>query len=983
MNTAWAPRSEAWRYRWFDWICGIGLHYVLSWTLLVGSGLALIPAPAYAYSIKQLLLNRLDPNTEYRTIRTKNFDIHYATPLEKVARVVAATAEHARASIVESWGDDQLGRTHIVVVHRSDQARIFTFITPMRQIFFDIALPHRGIGLNDFGQWHEWLITHEYAHVAHLQRHSGAYRPLGWLFGRWVRPNMATPPWMKEGIAVWAESNLTSHGRGESSTYRMMMRAAVHEDVLRSPLFATPDTVGNFDNRTWPWAFRPYLFGYYLIRTLEQKSKNQGAKSSFINDLMHRTSETAPYALDHALALVSGLTYEQLWQETLTSIEHDATRELQALRRQGPFTRLEYLTDTGFLHFGVEVSADGRTMLASRESPNAENAILSFDIDGHKVSPPTVLVHRTTGYQSSFSSSGRFVVFDQIFRAHRHYLVSDLYIYDRKTSEIVTKSPLYRARDPDVHPDGQHIVFVVNEEGKNRLLMTDTAWQQAVDLLGDIGYRRISGPRFAPDGSTVVVSVHNETTGGEDLWLVASDATKVLVADGARNRDADFSADGRWLIYSSDRSGVYNIYAYDLHGGRLFKISHVVGGLFFPRLAPGDKYVYAVGYRARGYDVVRFAWDPSSWSEVTDMPAPRAFAPKIDLTAVPTTDQAAQDYSPGSELWPQTLSPSLLFRPDTYQIGGSVSATDPLFTHHYELALRYDRATDFPVGSFYYYNGSYRYAVDLSMSYDAFPVGDNDENRFRVLSGQLAAHIPLHRQGTHYYLRPAVWMQWVDFLGSSLFPGVSITAQYDTEFKQLGQSFAESGTLLEIGVRQTFPTRRESVFSTSLVTRVRTHLPIGWARHAVHLGLSAATFVAGREDPNALFYAGGQLSFPFSLTSPYLLYGYPPNALVGPAIVLASARYTLPLVNFQRGILSPPINLGRLSAGLILQAGVVDNLTPSVSIDRGLPLSVGVELHQELVFGYLFGLRARIGVYRGDSRWGGLTQVIFSLSTSE
>ena len=73
---------------------------------------------------------------------------------------------------------------------------------------------------------------------------------------------------MKEGIAVYLESTLTTRGRGEGSLYRMMARVAVAEGVLETPGHAAPDTVANDGRTERPWAVRPYLFGYFLIRTL-------------------------------------------------------------------------------------------------------------------------------------------------------------------------------------------------------------------------------------------------------------------------------------------------------------------------------------------------------------------------------------------------------------------------------------------------------------------------------------------------------------------------------------------------------------------------------------------------------------------------------------------------------------------------------------------------------------------------------------------
>ena len=76
---------------------------------------------------------------------------------------------------------------------------------------------------------------------------------MSWIFGNWIRPNEGKPPWLKEGVAVYAESTLTPRGRGESSTYRMMIRTAVAEGTFDDPLFARLDTIANIDTPNWPW----------------------------------------------------------------------------------------------------------------------------------------------------------------------------------------------------------------------------------------------------------------------------------------------------------------------------------------------------------------------------------------------------------------------------------------------------------------------------------------------------------------------------------------------------------------------------------------------------------------------------------------------------------------------------------------------------------------------------------------------------------
>ncbi len=79
---------------------------------------------------------------------------------------------------------------------------------------------------NDWGQM---VITHELTHIFHLDRYA---RHLGrsaqHVFGRaaLLFPNLYSPSWLTEGLAVYEESKLTGAGRVEGSEHRMIARAA-------------------------------------------------------------------------------------------------------------------------------------------------------------------------------------------------------------------------------------------------------------------------------------------------------------------------------------------------------------------------------------------------------------------------------------------------------------------------------------------------------------------------------------------------------------------------------------------------------------------------------------------------------------------------------------------------------------------------------------------------------------------------------------
>ena len=78
-----------------------------------------------------------------------------------------------------------------------------------------------------------------------------------------------------------------------------------------------------------------------------------------------------------------------------------------------------------------------------------------------------------------------------------------------------------------------------------------------------------------------------------------------LVASKADERDAVWSPDGGSILYSSDRSGVFNVYIKDLETGEERQVTNVIGGAFVPSVTPdGGEVVYA-GYHASNYSIYR------------------------------------------------------------------------------------------------------------------------------------------------------------------------------------------------------------------------------------------------------------------------------------------------------------------------------------------------------------------------------------------
>jgi tricorn protease len=100
---------------------------------------------------------------------------------------------------------------------------------------------------------------------------------------------------------------------------------------------------------------------------------------------------------------------------------------------------------------------------------------------------------------------------------------------------------------------------------------------------------------LSPDGETLVFEWLN------DLWLAPSKggAAKRLVEDAARDAYPRFSADGKRLVFSSERSGSLQIYSVKLDGTDLLQHSDHTEGNSLEDVSPDGSYALAKGLRAK------------------------------------------------------------------------------------------------------------------------------------------------------------------------------------------------------------------------------------------------------------------------------------------------------------------------------------------------------------------------------------------------
>ncbi|HEX8385698.1 MAG TPA: BamA/TamA family outer membrane protein, partial [Rubricoccaceae bacterium] len=119
------------------------------------------------------------------------------------------------------------------------------------------------------------------------------------------------------------------------------------------------------------------------------------------------------------------------------------------------------------------------------------------------------------------------------------------------------------------------LAFVTKRGGADVVHLYDLAADRRIAVLGFDRLVAIYSPTVSADGRTVAFSAIDRG-GTADLYVYSRDAgtLRQLTNDAYDDRDPDLSADGRRLVFSSDRSrwgadGAYNLFTVDVVSGRI------------------------------------------------------------------------------------------------------------------------------------------------------------------------------------------------------------------------------------------------------------------------------------------------------------------------------------------------------------------------------------------------------------------------------
>jgi Tol biopolymer transport system component len=646
---------------------------------LVLAVVLLLPIFCQKLTAQSYSLDLVPPGYSWRQLETEHFKVIFRpmhrTQAEKCARL--AEQVHNRLVPFLKWKPG--GRTEIIITDHLDQVNAMANAFPRRTIIIYLSQP-AGQPYN-YDDWMEELIVHEYAHMLDMDMVSGVPAFLCKAFGRLFLPNVIQPWNQIEGLAVYAESRYTRFGRNNGALYNGILRSYVNENK-----WPAIDQVTVF-GPDWPGGEMPYLFGGKFTQYLADRY----GEPKLAEYLRRHSGLVLPFMQNRPAKKTFGQSLPRLWDDWRLQSRRFYRAQIDSIKASG-LTLPEKLTADGFEKEGLDVSPDGKYAAYVQSDSRDRARIVLYDM-----STKSSRILARGEYQGNlcFSPDGTRLAFakaEYLGTGNRYY--NDLYVLEIASGKTARLSQGLRSRDPAWSADGNSLYFSAENGGGYALGQMDIASRRVKYLTNFTDSCTYSHLKISPDGNRLALAAWTGE-GFYDIYVynIAQAGFQPLFCDQAQELWPGWSKDGKTLYFSSDRSGVWNAYSYDLGQKTIARLTNAIGGLFIPRILDDSTILY-LDLSARGYDLVK--------AETGDYPVPKEVfldAETLQSAGGPeVADHQFKKYNPLPTMLPVLWFPAAFADEKEGALGASLWGWDALLQRDYYLTAGASPAK----GRFYY-----------------------------------------------------------------------------------------------------------------------------------------------------------------------------------------------------------------------------------------------------------------------------------------
>jgi len=697
------------------------------------------------------------PELKWQSIETKHFVAHFHQGTEYTARTVLGIGEQIYESVTSLYDYEPDGKVHFVIRDHDDYSNGGAW-------YYDNKIEIWAKPLDfELRGTHHWLydvVTHEFTHIIQLGASRTGPRWMPGIYFQYIdyepekRPDVlygypnrimswpiagtTVPMWFAEGTAQYQSPDL---GYDWWDSHRdMNLRVRALEDNL-----LTYNQMGVF-GKTSLDAESVYNHGFCLVRYIANKWGDDAIKN-----ISHTLGSPFVFTFDRACKKNLGISSKKLYEQWTKALKDRYLANTVTIRDH--IVSGDLIHDEGFANLYPTFSPDGKKIafLSNKgQDYMSLHRMIYYDIEKDTViecsptgsgtnqfiegqfnSPSNRAKEVNSPVKGDFdwSPDGRYIAYSRKSGSNKHGShFNDLYLWDIETKTDIRLTRDARLATPSFAPDGKRIVAVHHVNGTHNLavvqlpdelldkknIVNDVKWELLTHFNNN---RQIYRPQFAPDSKKIYTATIDLDP--QDIYCYNleiddwQEAWQPVITGKPDDRDVTVTPDGKALIFASDRTGIFNLYRFDLNDSTITPLTNVIGGAFMPDVGSDGQITYSE-FADSGYQI-RWLLEPVPvQAEVTHYLDPEE-QERPDLAPTPYVTADATPYSsPFNKLFilPRLAWDYGKFKPGFYAYTGDILNKLTLFSG---VAVGANGERDL------YLNGEYR-ILPPTLFFEAFNI---------------------------------------------------------------------------------------------------------------------------------------------------------------------------------------------------------------------------------------------------------------------
>lgn len=557
---------------------------------------------------------------KFYTIETDHFRISYMDGCGHLVKTVGCKFEELYSIYRNTYGITLPKKTDVFILD-GDQSNGWALPNTNSIVLWPYDIDFNMRGSHD---WFEDLIAHEYGHIVSIS--SGLKMPPQIpqiRFGYFSHPNEKNraeaihhlpteilPPWLTEGIAQYES---TRHGADSWDSHRDMILRSL---ALSGKLLSW-DHMQVFTGKGDDYE-KTYDHGFALVKYI---AETYGYDK--VSAMLRASSKITRLNFDHSIKEVLGISGKELYTQWKRTLE---TQYSDQIKKIGTQVYGKKINKDGYENVWPRFSGDGKNIffLSNGKADYGMKFLYKYSLsDTVKDENKIKLVKRIGRPYDIHYSSGRICFTSS--KSKKSVLpsesggtsVRDLFIDSISTDEqkfqffpkkmekqVTIRKNIFTA---SFSPAGNMLACAQRNVDKFKLVLVDTAGKSVRPIYPADGAKNdltyIYTIDWAPNGSQIAFSYFDVHDRKIAIYDTLKKSCEVICNTDNDERDPQFSPDSKYLYFSSDRTGIFNIYRYEFSSGKLEQITNVSGGAFMPSISPDNKQLVYAGYEKDGYGI--------------------------------------------------------------------------------------------------------------------------------------------------------------------------------------------------------------------------------------------------------------------------------------------------------------------------------------------------------------------------------------------